>query len=391
MTLRLAAGAAAPTGASLSQSRSAALLLIFWFGLGAGSGVGAQERPAATARPVTAAAVEIRPMPMSLAAVGTVEPIESVSIRAQVGGVVTRVAFEPGSAVKAGQVLFQIDPRPLQATLAAARAQLARDQAQAAHAQVQAERYERLVAKDYVTREQFDAARTQAEVLKAAVLASEAAVEQARLQLAYATVTAPIAGQAGAVLVKLGNVVRANDAVLVVINQLEPIWVTFAVPGADLPQVRHYGAEHPLVVRCRPTRDAEARTLQGSLVFVDNAVAPGTGTVLLKAEFGNAGGELWPGQFVDVELELTTEAQALTLPAVAVVAGQDGPFVYVIDEAGKAQRRSVRVARTVNGVAVMADGVAAGERVVTDGQMWLVPGAAVTVKADRGTGAGDGR
>jgi multidrug efflux system membrane fusion protein len=391
MTFRIAASAAAANGAPLRLSRSALLFLLVGLGLSAGSQLGAQERPAGSARPVTAAQVEVRPMPMSLAAVGTVEPIQSVSVRAQVGGVVTRVAFEPGSAVKAGQVLFQIDPRPLQATLAAAKAQLARDQAQAAHAQVQAERYERLVAKDYVTREQYDAARTQAEVLKAAVQASEAAVEQARLQLAYATITAPIAGQAGAVLVKLGNVIRANDAVLVVINQVEPIWVTFAVPGGDLPQVRRYAAEHRLAVRCRPTREANAAALEGHLIFVDNAVAPGTGTVTLKAEFGNGGGALWPGQFVDAELELTTETQALTLPAVAVVAGQDGPFVYVIDDAGKAQRRSVRVARTVNGVAVMADGVAAGERVVTDGQMWLVPGAAVSVKTARAAGAGDGR
>lgn len=344
----------------------------------------AQERPKAAARPVVTAPVEVQATPLSVPAVGTVEPIQSVSIRAQVGGVVTRVAFEEGGPVTAGQLLFQIDPRPLQAALAAAQAQLARDQAQAAHAQTQAARLERLVAKDYVTREQYDAARTQVEVFQAAVQADEAAVEKARLELAYASVTSPIAGRAGAALIKKGNVVRANDAAMVVVNQLQPIWVTFAVPGTQLPLVQQYAAAgEELEVRCVSARDGSAPPLSGRLVFIDNAVDPKTGTVTLKAEFDNGDGALWPGQFVDTELVLTVEREALTVPAVAVVTGQDGSFVWVVDADGKVQRRPVQVRRTVNGIAVLAEGPAAGERVVTDGQMWLVPGAAVEVKGDR--------
>ncbi|MFA6108858.1 MAG: efflux RND transporter periplasmic adaptor subunit [Candidatus Latescibacterota bacterium] len=370
---------------SVHPVRPSAGLLILALALLTAVGALAQERPKAAARPVVTAPVQIQATPLSVPAVGTVEPIQSVSVRAQVGGVVTRVAFEEGGSVTAGQLLFQIDPRPLQAALAAAQAQLARDQAQAAHAQTQAARLERLVAKDYVTREQYDAARTQAAVFKPAVQADEAAVEKARLELAYASVTSPIAGRAGAALIKKGNVVRANDAAMVVVNQLQPIWVTFAVPGTQLPLVRQYAtaAGDELEVRCVPTRDGSAPPLSGRLVFIDNAVDPKTGTVTLKAEFDNGDGALWPGQFVDTELVLTVEREALTVPAVAVVTGQDGSFVWVVGADGKVQRRPVQVRRTVNGTAVLAEGPAAGERLVTDGQMWLVPGATVVVKADR--------
>ena len=338
------------------------------------------QGPKPAARPVAAATVQVQPAPLTLSAVGTVEPIQSVSVRAQTGGVITRVAFTEGGEVTAGQLLFQIDPRPMQAAVAAAQAQLARDQAQANHAQVQATRYERLVAKDFVTREQADAANTQAEVFKAAVQADQAALEQSRLQLAYATITSPIAGRAGAALVKRGNVIRANDIPLVVINQLAPIWVTFAVPGSQLPEIQKYAAGGALEVRCDPSRSGSGAPLTGQLGFIDNAVAPSTGTVTCKAEFANTEGGLWPGQFVDVELVLTVEREAITIPAVAVVAGQDGPFVYVVGADNKAQKRSVKVARTIGGDAVLAEGLAAGEVVVTDGQMWLVPGAAVEVK-----------
>lgn len=347
----------------------------------------AQERPKTATRPVVTATAQLQPTPLSLTTVGTVEPIQSVSVRAQVGGVITRVAFEEGGQVAAGQLLFQIDPRPLQATLAAAQAQLARDQAQATNAQAQASRYERLVAKDYVTREQYDAARTQAEVFQAAVQADEAAVDKARLELAYASITSPISGRAGAALVKKGNVVRATDAVLVVVNQLRPIWVAFAIPGTQLPLVQQYAAAGDLQVRCHPSRDDVGPVLSGRLVFIDNAVEPKTGTVTLKAEFDNGEDGLWPGQFVDTELILTVEREALTVPAVAVVTGQEGTFVWVVGADGKAQKRGVKVKRTVDGTAVLADGLAAGEAVVTDGQMWLVPGAVVEVKAER-TGRG---
>jgi multidrug efflux system membrane fusion protein len=330
--------------------------------------------------PVVAGQATTQAVPVLVQAVGTVEPIESVSVRPQVGGVITRVAFTDGQDVKAGQALFQIDPRPLQASLDAARAQLARDQAQAANAAAQSERYARLVEKDYVTREQADAARTQADVFAAAVQADQANVEQAKLNLAYATVTSPVAGRTGAVLVKKGNVVAAGGGPLVVVNQIDPIRVAFALPATQLGEVRRRQAAGPLTVRVRPSGGRDGEPVTGRLVFVDNAVGPNSGTVGMKAEFANGDDALWPGQFVDVEVELEVESHALTVPASAVVTGQAGTFVYVIDEAGKAQKKMVTVRRTVQGKAVIEGDVLDGQSVIVDGQMRVVPGAAVMVK-----------
>jgi membrane fusion protein, multidrug efflux system len=362
-----------------ARAGPASLLTLFVVAL-ALAGTGA--KPAAKAPPVTVVtgAVKVQSVPLLLDAVGTVEPIESVAVRPQVGGVITRVAFTEGADVMAGQPLFQIDPRSLQAALAAAQAQLARDEAQAANAAAQAARYERLVAKDYVTREQFDAARTQADVFRAAAQADRAAVEQARLNLAYATVSSPVAGRTGSILVKNGNVVAPNGAPLVVVNQLSPIRVSFAVPGDQLSLVRKYAAGGTLAVRARPSRDGAGDELTGRLVFVDNAVAAASGTVLLKAEFPNGDGALWPGQFVDVALVLAVEPAALTVPAVAVVTGQEGQFVFVVGADRKVEKRPVTVKRTIDGLTVVEGGLSDGETVVTDGQMRLVPGAVVDVK-----------
>jgi len=341
--------------------------------------------------PVTVAQVQVQPEPLSLNVVGTVEPIEAVAIKAQVGGVVTEVNFTEGQDVRAGQLLMQIDPRPFKAALDAAQAQLAKDKSQAANAEVQAKRYEELVAKDFVTKEQYDGARTQAEMLMSSVQADEAAVEQARLNLAYASLTAPISGRTGSLLVKKGNVAKANDLPLVVINQMQPIRVSFAIPGGQLPLVQKYAAGDPLAVHVRPSRDGKDVELKGRLIFVDNSVDPGTGTVTLKGEFTNDEGYLWPGQFVDTELVLTMEPKALTVPAAAVVTGQEGPFVFVVDGSGKAEKRPVKVNRTIDSTAVIDEGLTVGETVVTDGQMRLVPGSLVEVKtglsADKRSGS----
>lgn len=366
-------------------TRGTVLALV---GTGLALACGGAKKSARPPVPVVAAVAAERAVPLTLGAVGTVEPIESVAVKAQVGGVITRVGFREGDEVRAGQLLFQIDPRPLAAALAAAEAQLARDRAEAENARVQAERYDRLVARDFVTREQRDAAATRAASLAAAVRADEAAVEQARLNLAYASVTAPIAGRTGSVLVKMGNVARANEATLVVINQLRPIRVAFAVAGERLPEIRRHAAAGELPVRVQPSRAGDEPPLAGRLTFVDNAVAPGSGTVTLKAEFANDDGRLWPGQFVDVELELAVEPAALTVPAGAIVTGQEGPFVFVIDGDGKAAKRPVRVARTAGDLAVIAAGLSAGERVVTDGQLRLQPGDAVQVKGEAEGAAG---
>lgn len=343
-------------------------------------GCGRRAAPPPPSVPVTAGIVELRAVPLSLGAVGVVEPVEAVSIKAQVGGVLRHVGFTEGEEVRAGQVLFQIDPRPFEASLRAARAQLERDRAQSANAQVQAERYERLAEMKFVAKQQEDEVRTQAQALKATVQADEAEVEQARLALDYATITSPIAGRAGGLMVKRGNLVKANDASLVTINQMHPIRVSFGIPGTQLPLVQKYAAGRTLEVWVRPTRDGSGPRVKGNLVFVDNAVDTGTATVALKGEFPNEDQALWPGQFVDTELVLAVEEGAVTVPAPAVVTGQEGTFVFVIGPDRKVEKRNVRVNRNLDGVVVVDSGVRPGETVVTDGQMRLVPGSLVEIK-----------
>ena len=332
--------------------------------------------------PVTVARVVVQPEPLSLNAVGTVEPIETASVKAQVGGMITRVSFSEGQNVRAGQILFQIDPRPFQAALDAATAQLARDKSQTENAEIQAKRYADLVKKDYVTQEQYDAARTQAEALRFTVQVDEAAVEQARLNLGYAAIAAPISGRTGGLLVKRGNVVKANDAALVVINQMRPIRVSFAIPEEQFPQVQKYATRGNLEVHVKTSRDSTRSEVKGRLVFIDNSVDSGTGTITLKAEFSNENDPLLPGQFVDTELVLTTEPSALTVPAGAVVTGQEGTFVFVVGADKKVEKRLVKVNRTLNNTAVIDEGLKPGETAVTDGQMRLVPGATVAIKSN---------
>ncbi len=368
-------------------------ITAFWAGLLVVSGAllltgcsGKKSGPP-PAVPVLAAPVEVRPVPILINAVGTVEPIQSVAVRTQVGGAVTRVGFVEGQDVKAGQLLFQIDPRPYQAALNQANAQLARDKAQAANAQTQAKRYGDLAAKDYVTQEQNDAAKTQAEALSSVVSADEAAVEEARLNLSYASVTAPVAGRAGAALIKLGNVVKANDATLAVINQIDPIRVSFAIPSDRLPDVQRYRSMGDLPVSVWPSRDRQSEPVKGTLTFVDNAVDNATGTVTLKAEFPNPQGLLWPGQFVDADLTLAVQKDAVVVPQAAVVTGQEGTFVYVIKADGTVEKRPVKVARTVDGISVVQGELVAGQQVVTDGQVRLMPGAKVELKSSLAAGA----
>lgn len=329
--------------------------------------------------PVLVGQAEIRPVPLVVQSVGAVEPIESVAVKAQVGGVLLQVNFSEGEDVRAGQLLFQIDPRPFKVALEAASAQLAKDRAQLHNAEIQAKRYGDLIEKDYVTQEQFDAIRTQTEMLKSAVEVDQAAVEQAKLNLSWASIIAPISGRSGSLLIKRGNVVKANDVPLVVINQLRPIRVSFAIPGTQLALVQKYAAQGTLQVRVRPLRNDSA-TVAGKLSFLDNAVDAGTGTVTMKGEFRNEGDRLWPGQFVDTELELTMQTDALTVPATAVVTGQDGSFIYLVTPQKTVEKVNVLVNRILNNVAVIDQGLKAGDTVVIDGQMRLVPGAKIEVK-----------
>jgi membrane fusion protein, multidrug efflux system len=320
-----------------------------------------------------------------VSAIGHVEPFTTVDVKARVGGQVTRVGFREGQNVRKGDVLFQIDPRPYQAALAQARAQLERDRALARNAEEDVKRYTDLVKKDYVTREQYDATRANAAAALASARANEAAVQNAQLQLSYCTVTAPVSARTGSVLVHPGNMVQASDEKpLVVLNQIQPIYVTFSVPESSLAQIRErVRPGEKLKVVASPAGN-ESRSQQGELSFVDNAVNAGTGTILLKATFSNEDETLWPGEYVDVVLTLLTEPQAITVPTQAVQTGQAGQYVWVVRKDGTVESRPVTVSRTQGPVAVVAKGLEAGEQVVTDGQLRLAPGARVEIRKAEG-------
>jgi membrane fusion protein, multidrug efflux system len=307
--------------------------------------------------------------------------MQTVAVEAQVGGILNRVTFAEGANVQAGQVLFQIDARPYVAVLEQARAQLARDEAIAANARRDAARYAALIKEGYVTGSQADQAEATAASAAATVAADRAAVSRAALDVANTTIRAPISGRTGGLLVRQGNLVRTtSQPPLVVINQIQPILVRFAVPQSQFPDIqRYYRGGNALLVRATPSEGAGI-PLEGTLAFVDNNVDSTTGTVLLKARFSNPEGTLWPGQYVNVALQLYVDPNALTLPAPAVLTGQRGTYVYTIDSAGTARQRPIQVTRTVDSVAVIASGLREGERVITDGQSRLIPGSKVTIK-----------
>ncbi len=331
--------------------------------------------------PVTVATAELRSMPNTIEATGTVEPIQTVDVQSQVTGILTRVAFREGANVVAGQVLFQIDPRPFRAALDQALATLARDRAQAVKAVPDAERYRELLTKEFVTQADYEEKRATAEALLSTVRADSAAAENARLNLEYATIHAPISGRTGALLVHEGNLVRAGSPEpLVVINSLHPILVRFPVPERYLDELLRVRGRRPLVT-VRSAGDG-ADSIAGALTFVDNSVAAATGTILCKAEFQNGDDALWPGEFVTARVVLSVDARVCVIPEEAVTASQGGSIVFVVRADGKVDARPVTVARTDDEVAVIARGVSPGDRVVTDGQFRLAPGAKVAVKGD---------
>ncbi len=347
---------------------------------------GAPKKPAQDPAPVRVAEAARRPVPVEVAAIGHVEALSTVAVRPQAGGALTEVAFREGDEVAAGQLLFTIDPRPYEAALAQAKANLARDRARLAEARQTFERYRELVAKEYVTREQFDQARANSEALAATIEGDEAAVEQAKLNLGYCRVTAPIAGRTGSLLVHAGNLVKAgDDRALVTINRLEPIRVAFSLPERELLAVRERARKARLAVSATPPGGTPH---EGELAFVDNAVDATTGTIELKALFPNRDRALWPGQFVNVSLVLETEADALAVPTAAVQTGQSGGFVWVV-AGGKAEARPVVVKRAWQSLSVLDGGVKPGEKVVVDGQLRLAPGAPVTVLGEGGAKGGE--
>jgi multidrug efflux system membrane fusion protein len=356
-------------------------LVGIWVSTHQGGAQGAQGRRGARPDapvPVLVGTVKRADMPVTLAAVGTVEASESVSVRAQIAGEIRAVGFQAGRAVKKGQLLYQIDAAPLQASLRQAEANMARDMAQLAQARTDAARFQSLVAQGFVSRQQAEQSGASARALEATVAADRALVESARVQLAYATIRAPISGVAGDRLLDVGNLVRAGDTnPLVVIHRDNPVMVSFAVPQGEIDRVRRFQAEKPISVTATP-RGGRAHT--GTVTFIDNAVDPGTGTLRLQARFPNTDGAMVPGQFADVSMRLTVEKDRVVAPAQAVQPGQNGHFVYVLNEDDTVTQRSITLARSVGEDAVVAAGLAPGEKVVTDGTLQLRDGGKVEVR-----------
>jgi len=319
--------------------------------------------------PVEASTAVKRDIPLQIKAIGNVEAYNTVAIKSQVTGEIAEVLFREGQDVRKGDTLFKIDPRSF-----------ARDRAQAKNAELEAQRYAALAAKGFVSRQEYDRLRTGFEALSAVVQADEAAVENAQLQLEYAVIRAPISGRTGTIMVQKGNVVKANDTpALVTINQITPINVSFSVPEQELPEIKRYRAAGGLRVEAIVPQSA-LRPGEGRLTFIDNQVNTQTGTILLKAEFPNRDRALWPGQFVDVVLTLATERGRTVVPSGAVQTGQQGQYVYVVKEDRSAELRVVTPGRAYGEWTVIEQGVEAGETVVTDGQLRLVPGAKVEIK-----------
>ena len=329
---------------------------------------------------VTTKAVD-KPMPVGLTGVGTVEAISTVEIRSQVAGRILQVHFVEGQDVQAGQLLFTLDPQPFQVALDQVTAVLARDTAQANNAQAQVARFKNLLDRGLIPREQFETQVADATALKATTDAGQASVAAARLNLDYSRILAPASGRTGALQVHEGDLVQASGTMpLVVTNQVAPIYVTFSVPGKELDNIRRYQRTAPLAVTAKVAGAEDARTVNGRLTFIDNAVDAETGTIKLKATFPNNDFGLWPGQFVDVTLLLTTERHAIVVPSVAVQAGQQGPYVFVVDEMSHVQLRPVVVNRISGEESVIATGLKAGEVVVTDGHLRLTPGVQVAIR-----------
>ena len=394
------------------------------------------EPKSPAAIPVTVGSVTQKSVPLQVRAIGNVEAYSTVSVKSLVGGELAKVHFREGQDVKKGDLLFTIDPRPFEATLRQAEANLAQNLAQVKQAEAnlnqnlaqvkqaeanldrdlaleenaekEAQRYKDLVEKEYISKEQFDqvltaaqaaratvsadraaveniqagiqASRAALENVRSAVQASQAALENSRIQLGYCTIRSPLDGRTGSILVQEGNLVKASDTqALVSINQIHPIYVTFSVPEQDLPEIKKYMAGGKLKVEAFVARE-EKRPEEGWLSFVDNAVDPTTGTIRLKGTFENREKRLWPGQFVNVALTLTVEPAALVVPTPALQTGQQGTFVFLVKPDRTVESRPDVAGRNVREETVVEQGLKAGEVVVTDGQLRLSPGARVEIK-----------
>ena len=341
---------------------------------GRGGGANAQ------AVPVTTAPVVQKSVPLSVQGIGTVIAASTVTVRAQVTGELTSVNFIEGDEVQEGQVIVTIDKRPLEAALQQTQAALDRDVAQAANARSQAARYQDLLKRGIATKEQVDQIVANAAALDATVELDKANVENAKVQLQYATIRAPITGKTGLLQVHPGNLVRATDTTpIVTINKITPVYVSFSVPEAMLPDLKRYMAKGKLAVTALPPNDQGAPAT-GLINFIDNAVDPTTGQIKVKGTFPNTDRHLWPGQFVNVNVTLSTEPNAIVVPSLAVQTGQQGTYVFVVKPDQTVDLRPVTVERSSGDQSVIKTGVTPGETVVTDGQLRLNPGTRVSIK-----------
>lgn len=336
--------------------------------------------------PISVALVKVErvEMPVIIDAVGTVESEHSVAVRPQISGVLEAVLFKEGDRVKQGQPLFRLDSRPMQAAADQARAALARDQAQYSQARAQEARLRPLMEKDYVTRQEYDVAATQAKALESTVSANKAVLEQAQLQQSYSQISAPISGRTGSLSVRAGNLVTGgtSGAPLVVINSTQPILVALSVPQRYLEDVRKYWGTGDLKVQISPNAGSPVVAV-GQLIFIDNSVNPTTGTIVLKARVKNEKEELWPGQFIAARIVLRTEKDAMVLPEQAVLPGQNGHFVYVMRD-GRAKIQRVTVDRQIGERMVISSGLSGDEEIVTNVPPSVTDGSQIVVR-----GAGD--
>jgi len=358
----------------------AAIGVISWMGLRSQAPIAAAQT-APQAIPVTAGVVAAQDVPIFLNAIGTVQAYNMVAIKSRVDGQIVRIDFKEGQDVKAGDPLFQIDPRPFQAALDQAQASKQKDEAQLAGAQLDLERYEKLIGTGYQTRQSYDNQKATVAQLQAAIKGDEAQISTTKLNLSYADIRSPIDGRTGARLVDKGNLVHANDnSPLVMVTEVKPIFVSFTLPQETLDDVHENNKEAPLVVRAY-SGDGKKQLAEGKLTLIDNMIDQTTGTIHLKARFENEDERLWPGEFVSLRVILSMRRGIATVPQQTVQQGPNGHYAYVIKPDNTVERRAVDVASIQDGIAVILKGLEAGERVVVDGQFRLTEGARVNPTA----------
>src|SRR5271166_714830 len=332
--------------------------------------------------PVTIATATQQTVPSVINAIGAVQPYSTVSVKAQVEGELTDVHFKEGQEVKQGDLLFTIDPRPFEARVAEAEANLARDVAKQEQAEAEEHRYSYMATAGIGSKERDEQAHADAGAARANVRADQAALRTAKLNLEYTSIHSPIDGRTGNLVIKRGNLIKAHDdTALITINQVHPIYVDFSIPERYLDELRRQMARGTLSVRASAPHQEGGPEL-GALTFVDNTVDRATGTIDLKATFDNKSGRLWPGQFVDVTLTIAEHLNSILIPTQAVQTGQHGQFVFVVAPDKSVQPRPVITGESMDGKTIIQTGIARGETVVTDGQLRLTPGSRIIVKPD---------